>query len=247
MCAGCRRRGTWVRGVRVAPRSESGNEPLRFEGLPGLLALPEVDDADAFLVWAGEMDDQAERNRLEGRCHEPVVVVPAPRRCPARRHTSWQGSWKGGRFHLACARPSPAGRAGDWAEKGGSGWRFECLGCCRSSATTGPRGDRSVTKAAPAAGRVDCRRAQVRSRDSLVDRRSGTAPRLVHPRRCCRCTRRGCGTRCATGLGIRMDESGVAAVEVYLAVLSTRQGSSACSAKRERARGEGNAALAVSR
>ena len=64
---------------RVPERGEDGCEPLGPEALPGALALPDLDDPDAFVRGSGDMQDQAGRDGLNCSGAEALVVVPACR------------------------------------------------------------------------------------------------------------------------------------------------------------------------
>ena len=169
----------------------------------------------------------------------------ASRRCPARRHTSWQGSLAVAGFILVSpALPLPAaarelGRRRE-AQVGGSS----------VGAAAGRLRRRSGAEIALATRQRRLLAAlivgggEVCSRDSLVEAVWNGAPPQFIPRRCCRCTCRGCGTRCATGMGFVRTSPAMQWRSIRSAFDAARferlLGEARASAR------EGNAALAVS-
>src|SRR5450631_4403139 len=65
-------------GTRRAAKScDGGLEPFGLEALPGLLAVPDVDDAEALVGWAGEVQDQAVRGRIGQPDSDALILLLA--------------------------------------------------------------------------------------------------------------------------------------------------------------------------
>src|SRR5437762_5944323 len=63
----------------AAECGDGGCEPLGSEALPGLLALPDVDDAKALIGGPSDVQDQPVGWRLDGRSRHPLVLLPGGR------------------------------------------------------------------------------------------------------------------------------------------------------------------------
>src|SRR5205807_1180445 len=63
----------------AAECGDGGDKPLGTEALPGLLALPDVDDAKALIGRAGNVEDQPVGWRLDRWSRHPLVLLPGGR------------------------------------------------------------------------------------------------------------------------------------------------------------------------